>query len=166
MTRWVPMVVDGIRRCDCAGRHPILALSEPDGVRWLNVRVTSHEADHLASEIGGQRTRASVIYALLTEVASALGWRPSAVRLVGTEDQEMLGLVELIRGDERAGVRAHPGDALVLACRCGITIEVPLDLVQAGDRGLTESWLADGDPDAIATFRRQLDDATPDDFAR
>jgi bifunctional DNase/RNase len=163
--RWVPMVVDGVLRCDCGSRHPILALSEPDGRRWLNVRVTGHEADHLASEIAGHRTRASVIYALLDELVSALGWRPSAVRLVGTEHHEMLGLVELTRGDERAGVRAHPGDAVVLACRCAITIDVPLDLVQVGDRRLAQPWLTGDDPDTIATFRRQLDDATPDDFA-
>jgi len=157
------MLVDGVRCC-CAGRHPILALSEPGGFRWLNVRVTGHEADHLASEIAGHRTRASVIYRLLEELVSALSWQPSAVRLVATDQHEMLGLVELTRGDERAGIRAHPGDAVVLACRCAITIDVPLDLAQEGDRQLAQAWLDGDDDDAVAIFRRQLDDATPDDF--
>ena len=163
---WVPMVVDGVRRCDCAGGHPILALAELDGVRWLNVRLTCHEADHVASEVAGHRTRASVIYALFDELISALGWHPSAVRLVGSENREMLGLVELTRDDERAGVRAHPGDAVVLAWRCSITIDVPVELVQMGDRGLAQPWLEHEDPDTVARFRRQLDEATPDDFGR
>jgi bifunctional DNase/RNase len=166
MTRWVPMVVDGVRCCDCAGRHPILALSEPDGFRWLNVSVTGNEADHLASEIAGHRTRASVIYSLLDELVSALDWHLSAVRLVGTERQEMLGLVELGRGDERAGIRAHPSDAVVLACRCAVTIDVPLELAQVGDRQLAQPWLECDDADTVAIFRRQLDAATPDDFGR
>jgi hypothetical protein len=78
----------------------------------------------------------------------------------------MLGLVELTRGDERAGIRAHPGDAVVLACRCAVTIEVPLDLTQVGARGPDRAWLPGDDPATIAAFRRQLDGATPDDFAR
>jgi bifunctional DNase/RNase len=165
VTHWVPMVVDGVHCCDCAGRHPVLALSETDGSRWLNVRVTGHEADHLAAEIAGHRTRASVIYGLLDELVSALDWRLSAVRLVGTEHHEMLGLVELARGHERAGIRAHPGDAVVLASRSAMAIDVPVDLTQVGARGLAEAWLEGDDRETIAAFRRQLDDATPDDFA-
>jgi hypothetical protein len=95
---------------------------------------------------------------------SALGWHPSAVRLVGTEHQKMLGLVELTRGDERAGIWAHPGDAVVVACRCAMTIDVPHEMVQMGHRRLTQPWFED--EDAVARFRRELDDATPDDFAR
>jgi bifunctional DNase/RNase len=163
--RRVPMVLDGVRRCDCDGRHPILALSEPDGPRWLNVRVTCHEADHLAHEVAGHRTRASVTYTLVEELLSALGWRLSAVRLVPTEHQEMQGLVEVTRGAEQAGVRAHAGDAVVLASRSAITIDVPLELAQQGDRGLSQPWLTGDDSDQVANFRRLLEDITPEDFA-
>jgi hypothetical protein len=44
-------------------------------------------------------------------------------------------------------------------------MDEPLDLVQVGDRRLAQPCLAGDAPDVIATFRRQLDDATPDDFA-
>jgi bifunctional DNase/RNase len=163
--RRVPMVLDGVRRCDCDGRHPILALSEPHGDRWLNVRVTSHEADHLAHELAGHRTRAALTYTLVEELLSALGWRLTAVRLVPTDHQEMLGLIEVARGAQRAGVRAHPGDAAVLASRGAITIEVPLELARVGDRGLSQPWLAGDHSDEIASFRKLLDDLSPEDFA-
>jgi hypothetical protein len=100
----------GVRRCDCDGCHPILTLTESGGDRWLNVRLTGHEADHLAHELAGRPSRTSVTYALIEELLSALGWSLTAVRLGGTPHQELLGLVEVTQGTQRAGVRAHPGD--------------------------------------------------------
>ncbi|MGQ0805295.1 MAG: bifunctional nuclease domain-containing protein [Actinomycetota bacterium] len=159
------MIVEGVRRCGCESGHPLVALAEPRGDRWLNVRVSDREADHLAHELGSGRTRAAFTYTLLGELLSALGWTLSAVRLTGTEHQEVLGLVEVTRGDERAGVRAHPGDAIVLAYRYDLAVEVPVEMARMGDRGLAAEWLADGDSDELASFRRFLDELTPDDFA-
>lgn len=163
--RWVPMVAEGVRRCDCDGRRPILTLAEPGGDRWLNVRVTGHEADHLAHELAGRQTRASATYALMEELLSALGWSLSAVRLGGTPHQELLGLVEVAHGAQRAGVRAHPGDAVLLASRRGITVDVPRELVRVGERGLAAPWLAGDHADQVAAFRKLLDDVSPEDFA-
>lgn len=163
--RWVPMVMDGVHRCGCAGQHPILALSEARGDRWVNVRLTCREADHIARELAGHRTRAALTYTLLEEMLSALGWCVSAVRLVGGDDHAMLGLVEMTRETERAGVRAHPGDAIVLASRCAVTIDVPRELAQTGERGLSEPWLTGVDADEIVSFPRFLDDVTPEDLA-
>jgi bifunctional DNase/RNase len=163
--RWVRMVVEGVRRCECDGRHPILTLIESGGDRWLNVRVTGHEADHLAHELAGRPSRTSVTYGLIEELLSALGWSLTAVRLGGTPHQELLGLVEVTHGDQRAGVRAHPSDAVLLATRREITIDVPLELARVGERGLAAPWLAGDDVDEVAAFRRLLDDVTPEDFA-
>lgn len=163
--RWVPMVVEGVRRCGCDAAHPLVALSEPDGDRWCNVRVSGPEADHLAHELAGQRTRAAVTYSLIEELLSALGWSLCTVRLNVSERQEVLALVEVGRNGERAGVRAHAGDAVLLASRAKITIDVPVELARLGDRGLAERWLPDEDLDELVDFRGFLDRVTPQDFA-
>lgn len=164
--RWVSMEIDGVRRCDCDGEHPILALTEPDGDRWFNIRVTCLEADYLAHELGGRRIRASVTYTFIEETLSALGWSIRALRLADGQDAGMFALVELVRDDERAGVRAYPGDAVVLARRFGLGLDVPVELVRTGDRGVGRPWLDDEDDADLVAFRRLLDDLTPEDFVR
>lgn len=164
--RWIPMDIDGVRRCDCDGEHPILALTERGGDRWFNIRVTCLEADYLAHELGGRRIRASVTYTLIEELLSALGWSLAALRLTNEEDAAMFALVELGRGPERAGVRAYPGDAVVLAARSGLPLDVPIELARTGDRSVSRPWIEDEDHDAdVVAFRRLLDDLTPEDFA-
>jgi bifunctional DNase/RNase len=113
----------------------------------------------------GRPSRISVTYALIEELLSALGWSVSAVRLGGTQHHELLGLVEVSHGAQRAGVRAHPGDAVVLASRRGITIDVPPELARLGDRTVAEPWVASDHADEVEAFRRLLEDVAPDDFA-
>lgn len=163
--RWVPMLVEGVAHCGCSARHPVLAMREQDGHGWLNVRLGCQEAKHLAGELAGSRMRSSVTYRLIEEMLSALGWEVARVRLRLEDDGDMFSLVELSDGARRAGVRAHPGDAVVVAARALLPVEVPESIVRTDPRGALGAWFARHQEGALDDFRRFLDGVEPRDFA-
>ncbi len=161
---WVPMLVEGVARCGCSAEHPVLALREQEGERWMNVRLGCLEAGHLAAELAGRRTRSSATYRLVDETLSALGWEISRVRLRSEDEGGLFALIELVDGSRRAGVRAHPGDAVVVATRSVQPIEVPEAMARKEPPVPLVPWSAEHGGGELVEFRRFVERVRPSDF--
>ena len=166
--RWVAMRPEGIGRCR-RGHHPVLLLRAIEGGSGAALRIDEGEARLLVGERDGVRSRHSRTYETLEQILMALGGTVVALQLVGDRRRGLSGEIELACDGRRIQVRAHPGDVAALAWRLNLAVLVPAEVASVPFEEASERWCEAPseimpERDEVVTFRRFLEEASPEDY--
>lgn len=164
----LPTRPERIGRCH-HGHHPVLLFREVGGVSGLTLRIDEAEAQLLADEQDGRRSRHSRTYESLEQIVTGLGAAVVGLELVGDRERGLSGVVQLARQRRRLRIRVHPCDVAALARRLHLPVHIPVGVVAALREEDLDWWpevpcQAVADLDAIAAFRPVLQEADPEGF--
>jgi hypothetical protein len=169
---------DFVKPVDLLGVHveatsgtPLVLLQEQDEPhRVLPIFIGGPEATSIALAISGHVPARPLTHDLMARLVETLDATVDAVEVTGLRDGTFLAELALTVASDQRRVDSRPSDAIALAVRVGAPVfvsDVVLDLA-----GVTLRTTDDGIPDeesideAVAEFRRVLDDIDPADFVQ
>ncbi len=151
---------------DPVGRQPIVLLRTVDGARVLPIWIGHAEAQAILLPLQGKETPRPMTHDLLARVLGDLGATVERVEVVDLRDNTYFARICLRAADGPTELDARPSDALALALRCNASIYVADEVLARGSVEAEEqaSGVDAVAEDAVAEFRRFLEDVRPDDF--
>jgi len=102
---------------------PYLLLSDEE--RVLPMRIGSAEGMALRSALNKEKPARPMTYDLMLESLAAFGVRVTGIRIAGFRDRTILAELELTAGTTVKRIDCRPSDAVNLALRAAVPVEIP-----------------------------------------
>ncbi|MDP2361217.1 MAG: bifunctional nuclease family protein [bacterium] len=136
----------------------MVILREKDSERWLPILIGPVEAQAIADNLRGGQFQRPRTFDLMASLLRALDGQVRGVQINRLHENTFFAEVVLERPDgERIRVDARPSDAIPLALRLGLAIQVHPDLMEAaGQHGFSQAVTLE---EFILKLEGELDEA-------
>ncbi|MFZ2487059.1 MAG: bifunctional nuclease family protein [Anaerolineae bacterium] len=163
----IEVTIDSVR-VSLMSNNRVVVLKEVDGERFLPIWIGPFEADSITIELQGREVSRPLTHDLLKSTIYMLGAEVTQVIINDLNNDTFYARIMLEAEGERIEIDARPSDAIALAIRCDVTIQVadhvmeragivPEDDTNTGAGSSTVDAVSDDDLDAFRDFVEGLD---------
>jgi len=153
-------------RVEMPASAPVLLLRERQGERRvLPIYIGRAEAAAIHVEMSGQRPARPLTHDLFGTFFENLDIQVTRIAIVDIDSGTFFAEMDLLQAKKATRISLRPSDAVAIAVRMGISIEVEDGVMDAA--ALPDELPEDEPPDdgLLEDFRRFIDEVSPEDFS-
>lgn len=156
----VEMKIKGLM-IDPVSNMPIIVLKTNEGNEVLPIWVGIFEANAIAMQLENIVSPRPMTHDLLCNVIESLRARVQRVVITDLKDNTFFALIHLDRHGEEVAIDARPSDAMALALRVNVPIQVEENVLRKSQQSAE-----DAEPDESERLRRWLEQVDPEDLGK